>query len=351
MAAFSWKKLNEPLGVLELALVFQITAMPKSPMIPKTLFVLGAGASSGLGFPLGNQLKKELLNRLTDKGSQLLLALQSSGISAHKTEKFARQLERAEFNTIDQHLREIGNPETRMIGKRAVAYLIRMLENESALFHRDENPRHWYKFLADHFAQYPDHATPNQLTFITFNYDRSLPHYLFETLLNRNADVTKLKSFLGSENFWHIHGHVGELPWHFESGRDSRSYFQYGAQLSIDDMCKHKPDIYLPDDQADQKLMPVSRMTEAEIVVFVGYGFHDANNAKLPFGIGPVVTNPNRRFFNINPLPPPEKLLFEGKKITHLSGDAQKQIPHFLRDLASGELLNRNYAEPVKLWQ
>lgn len=304
---------------------------------PKVVFVLGAGSSHGLGFPLGSELKGELLTHLEPQ-NQLFGALRSSGIQESDIRDFSRQLERAEYDTIDQHLREISDDSVRMIGKRAVAYLIRMKENENALFPRGQNYRHWYKSFVDHLAKFSNHISAEQFSFITFNYDRSLSHYLYETLRSRGVSAANLKFFLGPANFNHVHGHVGELPWNLEVGGDSKSYFQYGATLSVKDLSLHIPDILLPHDKRDSGMLLARLVGNAEIIAFVGFGFHPANMKILPFGESKTRGNVRRRYLSINPVVPPKGLSLDGIPIHHIKGDVAQVIPGFFSDLASGKL-------------
>jgi hypothetical protein len=306
--------------------------------IPKTVFVLGAGASHGLGFPLGHDLKSELLVHLKPNNA-LFQALAQTGFSQAQLSKFARTLERAEFDTIDDHLRAINDSESREIGHRAVAFLIRMKENDPALFHTDGNPKHWYKALANHLRQHRDHASPNHFSFITYNYDRSFPHYLFETLLARNVPEENLRSFLGDANLHHMHGHVGELPWQFKPGASPLAYHQYGAQLSISDLAAHTPKILHPDDEGQHGLLLTRMVGNARAVVFVGFGFHASNLRRLPFGSDRASGSQERKYFSINPDPPPAEVGFEGQSIVHMKGPAEQVMGQFFADLASGKLL------------
>jgi hypothetical protein len=305
--------------------------------IPKVVFILGAGSSHGLGFPLGNELKDKLLTHL-EPSNELFHALKASGFTEEQINKFSRQLQKAEYDTIDQHLREINDPLTRDIGKRAVAYLIRMMESAD-LSHRNDRARHWYKIFLDHLGRNRGHISPSCFSFITYNYDRSFPYYVFDTLQNRGIPESSLKVFLGSLNLIHVHGHVGELPWQFETGGDRKSYFQYGARLSPTDLSAHIPTILLPDEERELGVLLARLVGDAQIVVFVGFGFHEANMRLLPFDTALSNAVIPRRFISINTAPPPKDLLLGGRPIRHLQGKVDTVMPDFFRDLVSGELL------------
>lgn len=311
----------------------------QSASIPKVVFVLGAGASNRLGFPLGNRLKRELLQHLRP-GNQVFEALRLTGFTETQITRFTRTLSRAEHDTIDDHLREITDRETHEIGKRAVAYVIRGKENEDSLFHEDDQPKHWYKEFANHLRKFRDHVTPAQFSFITFNYDRSLTHYLHETLGARNVPPEIISAFLGDANFHHVHGHVGPLPWQLSSGGDSKAYYQYGASLSAKDIASFLPQILHPDDHRHEPVLSARIIGDAQVVAFVGFGFHTSNLKQLPFAVGAAEATTRRFYVSINPASPPTGLLLEGKPVRHFKGPVEGVIRTFFTDLVSGELLN-----------
>jgi hypothetical protein len=146
-----------------------------------------------------------------------------------------------------------------------------------------------------------------------------------------------LRGFLGEANFCQIHGRVGELPWHLEKEGDSKSYYQYGATLSAQDLAAHIPNILLPDDQNDMGLRLARIMGDADVIVFVGFGFHESNMRKLPFSDTASPANKKRYFFSINVVEPPAGLL--GNSIQHRQGQVDHVIGNFFEDLVSGDLL------------
>jgi hypothetical protein len=309
--------------------------------IPKVLFVLGAGSSKSLNFPLGGELKGQLLASLNPNHT-VYRALIKSGFIESQVTAFADELDGAEFDTIDEHIREIDDVEIRKIGKRAVAYLIRASENATALRHKDDKVRHWYKTLANHFRRFPDHVSPDQFSFISYNYDRSLPHYLYETLSLRRIPIPKVKAFAGPLNFFHIHGHVGPLPWQVDRGGEDKSYYKYGAVMSEMDLAAHIPDILLPDDERGEGIMAARLAANAQIIAFIGFGFHETNMSLLPFATNAPKVIPNtslRRYFSINPEAPPKDLLLEGRTVIHLPGSAEDVMEQFFQRLADGKLL------------
>lgn len=104
-------------------------------------------------------------------------------------------------------------------------------------------------------------------------------------------------------------------------------------------MASHLPVILHPDDQRQAGFLLPRIVNDAEIIVFVGFGFHASNLKQLPFAVGTSVSATKRSCFSINPIAPPTGLLIDGKTVQHLKGPAETVIKNFLADLASGALL------------
>ncbi len=70
----------------------------------------------------------------------------------------------------------------------------------------------------------------NKVRFITFNYDRLLEHFLYDTAKNffspSERELASLKSAL-SKNIIHVYGRLGFLPWENDAKNDAKN--EYGA--------------------------------------------------------------------------------------------------------------------------
>ena len=55
----------------------------------------------------------------------------------------------------------------------------------------------------------------SNLTIITFNYDRSLEHYLYNTFLNFTKSLTEKEKIeeLKKLKIYHVYGKLADLPW------------------------------------------------------------------------------------------------------------------------------------------
>jgi hypothetical protein len=99
------------------------------------------------------------------------------------------------------------------IGKIAIADRLIRCENEGTF---DTAGEDWYTYL---IARMTD-GTPfeefgsNQVSFVTFNYDRSLEHYLATTLRFRSGKpIQEVAEALKRIPVIHVHGNLGALPW------------------------------------------------------------------------------------------------------------------------------------------
>src|SRR5258708_38955318 len=84
-------------------------------------------------------------------------------------------------------------------------------ENEPHLFKRDG--KSWYEYLFNQLnTQFEDFGR-NQLKILTFNYDRSLEHFLFTALKNASGtSVGDCAGKLKTMQIIHLHGDLGPLP-------------------------------------------------------------------------------------------------------------------------------------------
>lgn len=198
-----------------------VSSAPFSMITKQTVFVLGAGASEPYGFPLGGRLVREAITRLTRSRDPIHEMLQRvCGCTITRLQEFASALERSASPSIDVFLE--GRPDFLDIGKAVIAGVLIPYENEIELFTRyeaslvDENlrrARRWYDYLLNRMTTgKPEDFTENKLSILTFNYDRSLEHFLLVALQNRyNIGPTQAAQFLAAIPIIHLHGQLGQL--------------------------------------------------------------------------------------------------------------------------------------------
>lgn len=225
----------------------------------KTTFVLGAGASMAYGFPSGKTLKaliwkrfkvneptsdfnKRLFSERFYKaaGCQIEDCLQKLSFE-RKIQEFCDSLVLSPDETIDYFLEHVGDApegkkEYRMIGKLAIADILLEREKKHYLFddwmryHSIEkdyqyteffknsrirpDDRHWYQFLFNQMSKESsiDTFRDNNISVITFNYDRSFEYYFQCALMAKyKVNSEKAAEVLRRFDIVHVYGQLGEL--------------------------------------------------------------------------------------------------------------------------------------------
>jgi hypothetical protein len=186
---------------------------------PKTCLVLGAGASQPYGYPVGDRLRRSIISLLSNADD----IAGSIGFHPKVLTEFLLEFRYAQTASIDTFLGVRG--EFDAIGKAAIAWVLLQLENDSKLFEATED--HWYQYLLDVLAENGkwDDFDPSWLSIVTFNYDRSLEHYLCRALRSRYAkSEEEVVERLRALKIVHMYGDLG-LPWSGEG------YFAYGTEI------------------------------------------------------------------------------------------------------------------------
>jgi len=178
-----------------------------------TVFVLGAGANVDFSFPVGLSLLRSVVNfRQDSSGRRTTLEL---GWSAKQLDEFCDALRYSADASIDAFLEK--RPDFMGIGKAAMAVALVSCEQTSTIF-GDESGPNWLKYLFRRMqASCFESFVGNAVTFVTFNYDRVLEHFLCTALQNswgksEEAAGTILKKI----PIIHLHGQLGFLPWQAE---------------------------------------------------------------------------------------------------------------------------------------
>src|SRR5215472_7632129 len=190
-----------------------------------TVLVLGAGASADYGFPLGYTLVVQICAGLSSVDSNLYKQLLSCGFTTDEIEGFRKAFELSGQLSIDTFLEH--RPEFLDIGKATIACCLIPSEDETNFYRRSGRYR-WYEYLFSRMTATKEEFSRNQLSVLTFNYDRSLEHFLYLALTNSfGLQVGEVAQLLKSIPIVHLYGKLGELPYLYSEG--SRDY---GQQIS-----------------------------------------------------------------------------------------------------------------------
>jgi hypothetical protein len=165
------------------------------------------------------------------------------------------------------------------VGKLAIAYCLIPYESEDALFQCDgSRGGDWYQYLSSKLNASFESFGENRLSVITFNYDRSLEHYLFTTLRyahGRSDD--ECAEAIRKIPILHVYGQLSRQPYPDREARpyetDSSSYRSVGYAAR---------GITLLHDKAKPELEGACRLlTAAERICFLGFSYHPLNLERL----------------------------------------------------------------------
>lgn len=242
-----------------------------------TVLILGAGASIPFGFPSGRDLLVQICTNLRDATRDPFRALVDYGFGPEEVASFGYELERSGQISVDAFLEN--RPEYVEIGKRAISYALIPLENEDNLVMR-AGAAHWYEYL---FARMADVSWEdfrnNNLSVITFNYDRSLEHYLFLSLRHTygKEDVYTTKLLQATIPIIHVYGQLGKHPY---LGEGSRAYEPRVTTETVE-QCAREIRILHEGEEAETFSKAHDLLKEARKVCFLGFGYHRTNLERL----------------------------------------------------------------------
>lgn len=256
----------------------------------KTILVLGAGASAPFGFPTGQRLKDLICVSLRQSLFEQLLS--KLRYDKDIITSFRKALVNSGRSSVDAFLES--RKDFLDIGKTAIATALLPYETTGNLFQRwivestKPNPPqkgNWYDLLFGVLSDgVPfDEFDRNKLSIITFNYDRSIEHYLFTSLKNSyNKTDEECGEKLHKIEIIHVHGSLGPLDWQSRfTGLPSVPY-DSGLNLEIIKLAAknikiiHEDAVYTP-----EILRARDIILHADRVIFLGFGFHPTNMKRL----------------------------------------------------------------------
>lgn len=271
----------------------------------KTLFILGAGAGFDIGMPVGTKLALDIhhLTKVSlshfgtlEKGThdhEFALSFFERGKGTNYFPAFELIHKGIFFaNSIDDFLNiHEGTPEIVDVGKAAIIRSILLAERGSHLYVSSSNANNTLDLMKVHTSWLtrlmrvlgPGRKAPDvghvldDVTFINFNYDRCLEHFLMHALhLQYGITKDKAKQIVGNATIIHPYGWVGALervPFGgIEHGRID--YLALAKQIKT----------YTEQVEQESTLFSMQdAIREADCIVFLGFAYH-SQNMKLLFG-------------------------------------------------------------------
>jgi hypothetical protein len=268
-------------------------------MITKpTVFVLGAGVSMPYGFPSGKKLV-ELIHSSTREFAPEYPTLSSINRETTYRElvakfgkdvvmKFGDALFYSQQQSIDAFLEH--RPEFSEIGKLAISLLILSKEIEYELLKFENRDKGCYQFLFSKLTANWDEFSRNKVGFVTFNYDRSLEHFLFTSLKNTyNKTDSECAQQFTNIPIIHVHGLLGKLPWQSENGipygcqvenPSQKGNFSFDINLTVP---AAKQIAVISEDQFTSKEFESAfqLLSKADQIYFLGFSYHPTNMKRL----------------------------------------------------------------------
>lgn len=241
----------------------------------RTVFVLGAGASVPFGFPSGRQLLIELADVCMGRGRPAYNLPLQAGFSSEDLVGFATALLESNLPSVDLFLER--RPEFMSLGKLALAAHLAPCEDPAQL--RRGAKTSWFEYIYRAMDAPRDLYRGNQVSFVTFNYDRCLEQLFYVSLKSTfglsDAEWVKLMS---SIPIVHVYGSLGPFPYVSGNGRA----FTPDVDLEVARECAKGIRILHEGAEDDPSFQDAfGHMKSAEIVCFLGFGYHPVNMQRL----------------------------------------------------------------------
>ena len=241
-----------------------------------TTFILGAGASCPYGFPAAYDLYDWICSGKTQtppagRGDPVMQQL-AEGVFGD----FRQELTQSGQMSVDTFLEH--RPDLIDIGKRAIACALIPFEAEHELFQSDQGPR-WYEHLYAAMNSPLPEFRRNAVQILTFNYDRSLEHFLTASLAaTHGVPLTKACEELQHIPIVHLYGELGAYT---PDGQSGRPYVTDITPSAVQ-ICVNSLKIVPEDVSNDAEFERAhSILAETERVIFLGFAFHEANVKRL----------------------------------------------------------------------
>jgi hypothetical protein len=253
-------------------------------LMRRTVFILGAGSSAVFDFPTGQKLCQLVCDELRAGRPYGTDLRENGGFRDEEITRFCHELRFSAQPSVDAFLEH--RPDFLKLGKAAMAVILVKKEASSDLWSFGDNNWMRYMFSRLNASFESFHEIP--VSFITFNYDRSLEHFLCTTLQNRYRKTeAECAAVLERIPIIHLHGRLGYLPW--EKGEGQRPYLPEITEAVLETCVKNIKVVHEdPKDGRDK------------FIYCLGFGYGRVNverlkisslEAKVTFGTGTGLTH------------------------------------------------------------
>jgi hypothetical protein len=250
----------------------------------KTVFVLGAGASKPFGFPTGFELREQICSLLSLRSSATIILEEGGYIPDSRFTNFVNSFLKSGLNSIDAFLSRNANYAD--FGTAAIAACLMTKENYSTLYAAGGTLGNsdWYGLLwnclVDQVVDIKELRVKNDISFITFNYDRSLEAFLLQAAISSfSLGAAGASEVCKQIKIYHMYGSFGDFDW-----QDHLPYGLPDDRLTRNHKLRYASGgIKVVPAQRQESADPVAQkmLSEAEQIVFLGFGFDSTNCARL----------------------------------------------------------------------
>ena len=292
---------------------------------PNTLFIIGAGASCEAGLPSGAQVKAQIAGMMdisfsggrareqTSGDPQITNCLREAVRNDSDPKAFHRLLLKAFAirdglplalsidNYLDAHR---GDHLLEFVGKLGIAKSILDAESGGLMapspgqrggFLLSRLSETWYlrfvQLLTENVARKDLGSAIERVSIITFNYDRTILHFLRQALSTYyQMPEQDVEEALKKLRIYHPYGKVGDLPW---QSRKQGVAFGDADKAKLIQVSGY---IRTFTEQVQEGAILASlrnSVQKAEITVFLGFGFHQQNIRLMR----PLYTEKNQRVY------------------------------------------------------
>jgi hypothetical protein len=273
-----------------------------------TVIVVGAGASSEVGLPLGDQLLEQIVKRVhityefadRQKTGDPVVAEalrhylnEGSAVSKyndHISAAWQLSSSATQALSIDNIIDALEDKRIELVGKLGIVRSILAAEAESGFFtpvnHQSDTldlsrfKSTWYssltKLLFENVRKSDVENIFDNLTIVNFNYDRCLEHYLPISLANYyGLPVQRFQQIMQNLTIHRPYGMAGRLPWQNGSSHSVR----FGQGKAVD-IAAIAPQIRTFTERVEEgsELDAIKvDLADADRIIFIGFAFHRQN--------------------------------------------------------------------------
>lgn len=243
-----------------------------------TVLILGAGASKPYGLPLGSELRHAILGMHAGVLDKVFTEPGTALVTPGQGQRFQAAFRGSQEYSIDAFLGK--RSEFSEVGKHAIVRALLPMEDASRLLESDPDD-HWYRYLVNVMPNRWDELKDCAISFVTFNYDRSLELFLVKTWVHRFG-VTEYEAFQMLKHFEivHVYGSLGSIE------PNTPNYVPYGGENQVD--------WYLHSASKSLRVIPEDRVEtnaeferakalidRADILCILGFGYDPTNVERL----------------------------------------------------------------------